>query len=1181
MDNINSNTDEFSVDEGSFWHTNMDLYYGYQPGEVVEVEHEPNKYWLATIKYSYRQLLSLDWLGNYGNFWMDLSAINPSSLAVAILEGFYTPKRIFPLGYHLQSQLKSQFTLEKPTKVLDKPTLYNPQRDPYSNVETIDDLLALDIEDIQAKDAFRDQVEGAISEPASLVMAKCKTQIAFGQDDVDELEAALQNLTEIVSEEQPEAVSLTHQFTDIGKDDKVNPQVDDIKISQQESSKLIPLLIEQPEQDLDKNGVIDEATTNECNQAENDHWIQLCKSLQDSAINQGKYQGFGASGNKLFHIKPKQFYDIGGANHERLIVPGTLLEICHTEETHNGFILMHWFATVLKNVGGRLTLRWFLCDEPKFKQGRLELKSCRSQMIREEESSDESLDTKIDDNNSQDIESSKAKMIAKDLTFCMHICDPRIYSISYAKLNGRQYKMPKRMISFIGQNFEHDAQSIEKAQIEHIFDSRRMNLDKDRILIDHILSTIQKQRPTYLKITSLKHEESQSTRHDILISTPKTTRLFRGFVKREIEPGVYEIQSDPISDSGDVIRFIHPFDSSYSVLPINWSVNNEDCLSVACSRNQSPTIPNKTLDETDENEIHNAPVSGDIQIAKAEEEQLVITPELTLTQELAKNELQGESVISSDSGTHSSQESKQAQDESDINSTKFVCILDSEYAAYVESRFRVMDQLEVVHPSSDSTICTGRIRKVVYPLLWIQLSIDAYTLLPFNSTNIYPSGWGAANNQNIVSLLPSLKRPHQSSQPDKKKKKIKFCDNAVDNNDPKDQRAIYVKEKFDLGLINDKPLDIDYLLNDNVMFDRIYFNHKCFTGPSLSKGKICSLPQYVGPGPLRLVMEEVVTKVISVAYVPPRILNDLSSKTFEELLIARNLTNTIPIEFKAKYQKRTHREDIQVCLNPDDVALYCECICEHLKCCYNLFGPNLYDGDDCPGHCRALTKSNKFMKRATYYREKARLGEFTCDNNSSKKTSSNKTRPRYAGRGSSESTSSNSSRSENILSRASSANEDILLGASKENLATVEESEDNTLDKTKGDVVGSLDDNSTDNPNNRKEVVLATVTNDGADLDNNRILNLAETNKSQMLTSSISVSKPPVANGSNCSEFDSLVESSELHPQDWSIEEVAKFLERCRLERFRSIMMSEVSRWRHGRDTINQLVNCKSQAHTN
>ena len=40
---------------------------------------------------------------------------------------------------------------------------------------------------------------------------------------------------------------------------------------------------------------------------------------------------------------------------------------------------------------------------------------------------------------------------------------------------------------------------------------------------------------------------------------------------------------------------------------------------------------------------------------------------------------------------------------------------------------------------------------------------------------------------------------------------------------------------------------------------KIYFNHKCFSGPYLSKGRIAELPKCVGPGPVVLVMKEVRT----------------------------------------------------------------------------------------------------------------------------------------------------------------------------------------------------------------------------------------------------------------------------------------------------------------------------------
>ena len=56
---------------------------------------------------------------------------------------------------------------------------------------------------------------------------------------------------------------------------------------------------------------------------------------------------------------------------------------------------------------------------------------------------------------------------------------------------------------------------------------------------------------------------------------------------------------------------------------------------------------------------------------------------------------------------------------------------------------------------------------------------------------------------------------------------------------------------------------------------KIYFNYRCFTGPYLSKGRLMLLPQSVGPGPVMLVMREVLTMLINVAYKSSRVLREL------------------------------------------------------------------------------------------------------------------------------------------------------------------------------------------------------------------------------------------------------------------------------------------------------------------
>lgn len=1153
MDFNRPDTMEFYVNEGALWHTSMDLYYGYQQGEIVEVEHEANKYWLATVEYCFKHLILLRWFGNYGEFWVDTSVINSNIVPSTSLKEFSTPRRLFPPGYHLQSQLKSQFTLERPTRILVTPSLYNPDNDPYSQIGTVEDLLELELDESAGVDAFGNNSSENINHgPASLALAKCKTKVSYKQEDVDELELALQNLNDL-DEVQEELVTGQQQ-----------------KQQSQDHKQEVESITPQPTEVKEEKIVVDDSA--------NEILIEQSKKIQESAISKSRYLGIGESDKKVYYIKPRQFYDQGGANQERAFVPGTLLEVCHSVENDFGLELCHWFATVIKNNGGRLTLRWFLSDEPKFKQGRLELKTIKSEFIREDSSSDSSDDIRDDDDQSKC--SSPKKIPAKGITFCFHYCSPNIHTISHARSTLRAYRMPTKLFSFIeDQKGAENAYSIEQAQMEYIFDPRRINLDKDRPIIDHLLSYIRWMRPKYTNLTFAPKDAS--SKREVLLSTPRTTRLLRGFIKRELEAGVYEINSEPLSQDGEIIKFIYPYDSSFTVLPKSWADNNLDCLSADPSRNCSP-LPNNSVPRDGHVEKNNNddkgsdPIQGPREETETKPEEIQALEEKVLEPnshqpvkvepyellcEIAKTNLMEMDYELNHEGIENPKDFdameptcwSQLIRARELQAPQFSCTIDETFKDYVTTKFKVMDQLEVVHPSSDVTICLGRIRKVVYPLLWIQISADFYTLLPFNSTDIFPSKWCESNSHPIISLLPPRKRVNQSCpQVDKKRKRTKNVDeDDIDKNDDCDQDEImYEKEHFDLGTINVIQSDLDHILNEKFTYIRIYFNHKCFTGPSLSKSKICSLPQYVGPGPLRLVMEEVVTKVISVAYVPPRILNDLSSKTFEELLVARNLTNTAPMEFKAKYQKRVHREEIPVCLNPDDVSRYCECLCEHLKCCFHLFGPELYDGDDCPGHCRVMTKSNKFMKRATYYREKARNGELQSDGQTKRSTANNSnnkttTRPRYNGRESSESASSSLSRSDQLNSRASSTVEELPTLEFKENLAAVAESK-NEEDKIHDDDGDRIETNS-------NTVIQETSSAlKESELEMDKILHSSD----QTHNVPNSIVRRPSPRRLSESEFSHLEESK---PLEWSIEDVGQHLESFQLGKFKSFMSSEVS----------------------
>jgi len=76
-------------------------------------------------------------------------------------------------------------------------------------------------------------------------------------------------------------------------------------------------------------------------------------------------------------------------------------------------------------------------------------------------------------------------------------------------------------------------------------------------------------------------------------------------------------------------------------------------------------------------------------------------------------------------------------------------------------------------------------------------------------------------------------------------------------------------------LSQQQPSFLFCVLGSSSWCPKIYFNYRCFTGPYLSKGRLMLLPQSVGPGPVSLVMREVLTMLINVAYKSSRVLREL------------------------------------------------------------------------------------------------------------------------------------------------------------------------------------------------------------------------------------------------------------------------------------------------------------------
>uniref|UniRef100_A0A8C7VAQ9 SLED domain-containing protein n=1 Tax=Oncorhynchus mykiss TaxID=8022 RepID=A0A8C7VAQ9_ONCMY len=139
---------------------------------------------------------------------------------------------------------------------------------------------------------------------------------------------------------------------------------------------------------------------------------------------------------------------------------------------------------------------------------------------------------------------------------------------------------------------------------------------------------------------------------------------------------------------------------------------------------------------------------------------------------------------------------------------------------------------------------------------------------------------------------------------------------------------------------------------------KIFFNHLCFSGPYLNKGRIAELPQSIGPGNCVLVLKEVLTLLISSAYKPSRVLRELQQ---DPELRRHGQGETL----KAKYKGKSYRATVGISRTADQVAEFCRKTCVRLECCPNLITPHMVL-EHCSENCSLLTKT----KNTHYYGKK-------------------------------------------------------------------------------------------------------------------------------------------------------------------------------------------------------------------
>ena len=132
----------------------------------------------------------------------------------------------------------------------------------------------------------------------------------------------------------------------------------------------------------------------------------------------------------------------------------------------------------------------------------------------------------------------------------------------------------------------------------------------------------------------------------------------------------------------------------------------------------------------------------------------------------------------------------------------------------------------------------------------------------------------------------------------------------------------------------------------------IYFNHLCYSASFLSKHRLESLPRFIGSGPVRLVMREVLSRLIGASFKSGAVLKKL------EVGVESKRRQDYWLEpMKGKSRVLALQADIEIPSRASQVAGFCREVCQKLSCCPYLFGPQRV-GEECPSACNSRPKSH-------------------------------------------------------------------------------------------------------------------------------------------------------------------------------------------------------------------------------
>ena len=135
-------------------------------------------------------------------------------------------------------------------------------------------------------------------------------------------------------------------------------------------------------------------------------------------------------------------------------------------------------------------------------------------------------------------------------------------------------------------------------------------------------------------------------------------------------------------------------------------------------------------------------------------------------------------------------------------------------------------------------------------------------LIPVSSRNLFPAGFAESHDLNIFipEELEKYKKPTEMIEEDHP---------VEDSTEVKED--VVGEEESERKFIKTPTLPV----SESSWCPRIYFNHLCYSASFLSKHKLESLPRFIGSGPVRLVMREVLSRLIGASFKSGAVLKKL------------------------------------------------------------------------------------------------------------------------------------------------------------------------------------------------------------------------------------------------------------------------------------------------------------------